>query len=95
MNITNDVVSQASVNGAQSTPGAASVSRDAPAAAVTPESDAYAPSTELVRLVNLVKQQPEVRADRVREVAQKWQSGAYSSSNSAEKTADAMLQCQD
>jgi cell division protein FtsN len=92
MKITNNGVSQAAVNPAQSTPGATPISRDAAPASVTSESDAYTPSTEWLRLVDLVKQQPEVRADRVREVAQNLQSGAYSSADSAERTADAMLQ---
>jgi hypothetical protein len=92
MNITNTGVSPASVNPAQTTPGAAPLSRDASSEGVTAESDAYTPSTEWLRLVDLVKQQPDVRADRVFDVAQKLQSGVYSSADSAEKTADAMLQ---
>jgi anti-sigma28 factor (negative regulator of flagellin synthesis) len=93
MNIINNNVSAPSVNSAQTTPGAGAISsRDAAPQSVTPESDAYTPSTEWTRLVALLKQQPEVRADRVREVSQKLQSGAYSTSDSAEKTADAMLQ---
>ena len=55
----------------------------------------YAPSPELVRLIDLVRQQPEIRADRVREVADRLSQGIYFSRKSAEKTATAFLAAHD
>jgi len=63
--------------------------------AIAPESNAYSPSAEWLRMLDLVRQQPEVREDRVQEVIERLRRGEYSSPESVEKTADAMLQSAD
>jgi anti-sigma28 factor (negative regulator of flagellin synthesis) len=91
MKITNNGVSQASVTPPQGTPGAAPTQRDDAVDGAAQEGDGYTPSAEWLRLVDLVKQEPAIREDRVLEVAQRLQNGEYMSRESAEKTADAML----
>ena len=90
MKITNNGISQTSLTPAQATPDAASVGRDAPVGSAA-EGDAYTPSAEWVRLIELAKAEPEVRESRVQEVLARLQSGAYLDATSASKTADAIL----
>ena len=95
MKVTNNGVSQTSLTPAQQTPGASPVQREGQIEGAAQDNDTYAPSAEWVRLVNLVKQEPEIRADRVREVAQRLQNGDYNSPESAANTADAILRSND
>lgn len=55
----------------------------------------YSPSPELQRLLDLVKQDPEIREDRVREVAERLRKGEYDSAESLSKTANAFLSSAD
>ena len=56
-----------------------------------PTQDGYVPSAELVRLTVLARQEPELRADVVREVARRVSEGRYLTTASAAQTAEAML----
>jgi hypothetical protein len=51
----------------------------------------YTPSSELLRLVDLVKQLPGVREDHVQAAAQRLAQGYYHTQASIENTAAAML----
>jgi len=53
--------------------------------------DGYTPSPELTRLLDMVREQPEVRENRVQEAAAKLASGYYSTPQSIAATADAIL----
>ncbi len=94
MKINNNGVSQASVAPAQPTP-ATTPAQLASVDSAASESDSYTPSAELARLIGLAKQEPAVREDRVRDVTQRLQSGAYLTPQSAAKTADAILNSPD
>ena len=95
MKITNHGIS----NVAMTTQPEVTASTDAPreSAAATPTSsaDAYSPSQEWVRMLDLVKQQPEVRADRVQQVMARLARGDYATAESIAKTADAILSSMD
>ena len=58
---------------------------------VSTATTAYTPSTELTKLVALVRQEPEVRSDRVLAATQRLQQGDYHTSAAADQTAAAML----
>ena len=60
-------------------------------AATSPEVSAYTPSAELVKLVSLVGQQPEIRSEVVQSVLQRLQQGHYQTATAAQSTAEAML----
>lgn len=57
--------------------------------------DSFNPSPEWLRILNLVKQQPEVREDRVQQAQQRLQRGEYLSPQSAEETVEAYLRALD
>jgi hypothetical protein len=61
--------------------------------AITPagDSDEFQPTVTLSRLLKDVREEPEVRADRVAEVAKKYESGQYDTPESAAETAAAIL----
>ena len=90
MKITNNGISQTSLTPLQQTADSMSVSRDA-SATTTAESDSYTPSAEWTRLLELARQEPEIREGRVAEVVARLQSGVYLDAAAAEKTADAIL----
>jgi hypothetical protein len=54
------------------------------------DSSVYIPSPDLARLTALARQEPEVRPDRLREVAANLRSGAYLTADSAQRTAQAL-----
>jgi hypothetical protein len=91
MKVTSTGVSQTSLTPAQQAAGASPAARDAQPEGATQSNDGYTPSAEWLRLVDLVKQTPDVRDNRVREVAQRLQNGDYLSPEGAARTADAML----
>jgi hypothetical protein len=53
--------------------------------------EGYVPSTALVQLLHLVRQQPEVRAERVQAATERLGQGYYHTQASAENTAAARL----
>ena len=91
MKITNNGISQSAPTPAQQVPGTPPTARDSQVDGAAQTSDAYTPSVEWLRLVDLVKREPEIREDRVREVTQRLQNGDYFSPESAAQTADAIL----
>ena len=95
MKITNNGVSQTSLSPTQQTSGAAPAAREAQTDAAAEPNDAYTPSAEWLRLIEQVRQEPEIREDRVREAIQRLQSGEYFSPAAAAKTADAILNAMD
>jgi hypothetical protein len=56
-----------------------------------PTDSGYLPSVELAHLTRLARAEPEVRLQRVREVAEKYAQGHYSTPQAAAKTAAAIL----
>lgn len=72
-------------------PTAAGSSRAAASSTGESASSAYAPSAELVDLITRARLEPDVRTDRLREVAERLQQGFYGSDASAAQTADALL----
>ena len=58
-------------------------------------SQGYSPSPELVQLIQSVKGQPEIRADRVQTAAARLREGYYHTPASAANTAAAMLSALD
>lgn len=91
MKITDAKVSQSSLASAQPAAPVASSADEASSVHAGAECDAYTPSAEWSRLIGLIQNEAEVRADRVLDVSQRLQSGAYLSPDSAEKTANAIL----
>jgi hypothetical protein len=91
MKITNPGVANTSLPSQQQIDGAAAAAGDPSAPSVTTAAHAYTPSSELVHLINLVRQQPEVREERVQAAAQRLQEGYYQTQASAEHTATALL----
>jgi hypothetical protein len=69
----------------------------APSAPAAPSSAApsssYTPSPELVRLLDKVRAQPDVRPDRVQAASERLQQGYYNTSTSIAQTAEAMVHC--
>jgi hypothetical protein len=64
-------------------------------AGATTETSTYSPSPELVKLVSLASQQPEVRPDVVQAAITRLQQGFYHTSSAAANTASAMLNSAD
>lgn len=91
MKITNNPSTSNSVLPTQSTSTSAAPSSEKTTDAVTTSSDGYTPSAEFQRLLDQVRDQPDVRFDRILEVTKRLASGEYSTLASAEKTADAIL----
>jgi anti-sigma28 factor (negative regulator of flagellin synthesis) len=54
------------------------------------QASSHVPSSELQDLLKQVRQEPEVRQDRVREVAQRLANGYYLSAEAADRTAEAI-----
>ena len=73
----------------------ASPAGNASAPSAAAPSNGYLPSSELMQLVSLARQQPEVRDDQVQAAVQRLQQGYYQTQASAENTAAAMLAAQD
>ena len=59
------------------------------------DSSGYTPSQEWVQLLDQVKEQPEVREDRVSSVVERLRQGYYSKPEIAMQTAEAMLNSAD
>jgi hypothetical protein len=95
MQINNNGVSQTSLNAANQLGGAASSPREMPGVDSDGDSDGYKPSAELTRLVDLAKREPQIRADRIQQVAENLKSGVYFSDASATAAATAMLNALD
>lgn len=95
MKVTNNGVSQTTRTSSQPAADASGVARDVQVDVPAQPKDAYTPSAEWLRLVELVKQVPEIREDRIHEVSQRLQRGDYLSPDSAAKTADAMVRALD
>ncbi len=55
----------------------------------------HVPSPELQQYAALLQQEPEIREDRVQAVAQRLQQGYYSTPQSAQRTAAAILKAVD
>ena len=91
MKITNHGISQTPPTPKTEISPAVDGPRETTADSVVADSDAYSASAEFVRMLDLVKQQPEVREDRVQQVLERLQRGEYFSPQSAEETADAMI----
>jgi hypothetical protein len=70
---------------------AAGTAGGAAAAQNNPDAKGYSPSSELLRLVELVRQLPEVREEHVQAAAQRLAQGHYHTQSSIENTAAAML----
>jgi hypothetical protein len=90
MKVTNNPVTNSPVTSKPATPASASASSDVPTDVVGQQSPGYTPSPELVRLLDQVKAQPEVRSDRVQAALDRFQQGYYMTAESADKTAEAM-----
>jgi hypothetical protein len=73
----------ASANAAAGTSGGEAVS--------LPIDSAYLPSAELVNLTQRARAEPEIRHNRISDVAQKLARGHYSTPQAAAKTASAIL----
>jgi hypothetical protein len=85
-----------SAAGTSSANGSSSTSRTGGADILPlPLQSGYLPSTELSDLTNRAKSDPEVRADRIRDVAHKLHHGHYGTPLSNAKTASAILGAQD
>lgn len=67
----------------------------AEAAKPTLPGEGYAPSAELVQLIELAKGQPEIRPEAVAAAMERMQQGFFATQSSAEQTADALLQARD
>jgi hypothetical protein len=80
-----------SITPSQQTGGAAPLQRDASVTGTPADNGGYTASAELVRLISLAGQEPEIREDRVAAVLLKLQGGAYNTADVVAKTADAML----
>jgi hypothetical protein len=65
--------------------------QESSAAKLPTQASGYSPSAELLHLTAAAKQQPEVRADVVRNVALRLGQGHYSTPAIANQTADAIL----
>jgi hypothetical protein len=74
---------------------AAGPMREAGAAERVAEESDYLPSADLARLTALAAQEPEVRDLAIHDAAGRLASGFYLTSESAEKTADAILKAVD
>lgn len=59
------------------------------------DQSAHIPSPELQQYAALLKQEPEIRDDRLRAVAQRLQQGYYATPQSAQQTAAAILKSAD
>jgi hypothetical protein len=94
MEITNRGIASTSVPQPQ-VDAAASASGDQPVPSVTPNASTYTPSSELVRLLDQVRAQPEVREDRVQAATERLQQGYYNSQTSIDQTAQAMIRAGD
>ena len=95
MKITNSNCASNSVPPTQppSTPAASGTDKTADTTSAA--SDGYTPSPEYQRLLDQVREHPHVRHHRVFEAAQKLANGDYSTPESVEKTADAILKAGD
>jgi hypothetical protein len=62
---------------------------------VSVEAGGYSPSAEIVHLTTLATQVPDVRPDVIRQVAFRLSQGNYSTSASAQQTAQALLRALD
>ena len=71
------------------------VTADNQAAANVTSANAYAPSSQLQQLTDLVRQQPAIREDRVQAAAHRLKHGHYHTRASAEQTATSMLSALD
>jgi hypothetical protein len=60
-----------------------------------PAQSGYLPSTELSNLTSIAKSDPEIRPDRIRDVAQKLNHGYYGTPHAHAKTAAAILDAVD
>jgi hypothetical protein len=65
--------------------------KDAPARGAAASAQSYTPSTELAQLIHVLKQQPQVRDQQVRNAIQRLQQGYYHTQNTAANTAGALL----
>jgi hypothetical protein len=72
-------------------PDAVQGGQESSAAKVSGQASGYSPSAELLHLTVAAKQQPEARADLVRQVGLRLSQGHYSTPASANQTADAIL----
>jgi hypothetical protein len=88
-------IPQSSINSAQHLAGTAPNARDGQAADASTSTDTYTPSAEWSRLLDLVKNEPEIRPDRISSVMDRIKSGEYFSSFSAAATAQAMINSPD
>jgi hypothetical protein len=66
-----------------------------PAPSSAAPSSTYTPSPEFARLLDQVRAQPGVRADRVQAASERLQQGYYDTPTSIAQTAEAMAQCGD
>lgn len=55
----------------------------------------YAPSAQLLDLTGRVQADPEIRADRIRDVAERLRQGYYTTPENAAATADSLLAAAD
>ena len=90
MKITNNGIPSASLTPKPPAAAAPSSASSASSAAGIGD-DSYTPSPELTRLLDLVRDQPDVRENRIQEVTARLASGYYSTPQSAAETADAIL----
>jgi hypothetical protein len=70
-------------------------SRESTVDGVPVSGSGYTPSAEWVQLIDQLNQEPEIRMDRVQAVLDKLNEGGYLSADSAEQTADAMMNALD
>jgi hypothetical protein len=95
MEITNRGVSNAPLTPQTPIEAATPVSSDSAAPSVAQPTSVYTPSPELVRLLDQVRAQPAVRADRVQAALERLQQGYYHTPTSIGQTAEAMTNCND
>jgi hypothetical protein len=91
MKITNHGVTNPLVGPKPKVEDAAVVPGDAAAQGLAATDEGYTPSAELRQLLDLVAQEPEVRADRIQQVQQRLAQGHYETPVSTEETAAAIL----
>jgi hypothetical protein len=94
MQVSNLGVNSSSVPSQSQTDATQAASGDAESNIPT-AANSYRPSPEWQQLINQVRQQPDVRSERVQEVAARLQQGYYQSRASVEDTAAAILKSQD
>ena len=91
MEITNRGVNNAPLTPQAPIEPAVSGASETAAPKTAPKPSTYTPSAELVRLLDQVRAQPAIRADRVQAAVERLQQGYYHTASTIAQTAAAMV----